>query len=74
MFMKMENMDRSKWKPNDLTTWVIASGERVYKMKMRVSFVNPAINVERRGMYECDRDLKADMKMTCLRFMAWFVL
>ncbi|GKD43697.1 hypothetical protein Tco_1268342 [Tanacetum coccineum] len=69
----MENMDRSKWKPNDLTTWLIASGERAYKMKRRDSFVNTAINVERRGMYECDSDLKAEMKMTCLCCMAWLV-
>lgn len=49
-------------------------GNNVNNRKMRVSFNNPATNVESRGMYERDSDWKVDEKVGCLCCMACFVL
>lgn len=74
MFIHIENMDRSKWNPNALTTWVMARGDNVNNRKMRVSFISPATNVESRGMYERHSDLKVDEKVSCLCCIDCFVL
>nr|GEV69746.1 hypothetical protein [Tanacetum cinerariifolium] len=62
MFITIKNMDRQKWNPNALTTWVMARGDNVSRREMRISFINPATNVEKRGMYEWFNALKVDMK------------
>ena len=74
MFRDIENINMSIWNSNALTTWVMARGDNVNNRKMRVSFINPATNVESKGMYERGSDLKVDEKVSCLCCMACFVL
>ena len=39
--------------------------------EIKASFIIPATKVERRGMNECDNDLKVDVKVKGVRRMVW---